>query len=330
MGIQLNILSGIFENFNIISFEYPYLLYLTIPVILFFFLKIQKKKQKKLSLNYSFSRPVPKSPILNFIFLISPILQLITVLSLILALSRPFKTIYHEKIEREGIDIMIGLDISVSMNENDFSPTRLEVAKNLAKEFILKRKNDKIGLIAFAGEPYLVSALTMDTSYLFESIRNLKIGLIKEEGTAIGDAMGMCLNQLRKEGDKQKIGILISDGNNTVGNLDPSISSDLSNYFNTKFYTIAVGSYEAKFDQVDESTLSLIAQTTQGKFFRAKDENSLESIFNEIDQLEKRQTEIVQWEEKINLGDNFIILSFVCFIIFITLKISPFGTILID
>lgn len=326
----LTVFSVLYENLNFIHFDYPYLLYLILPAIAYFFFKIQKKNLKKFSVPYGFSRPIPKSKILNGIYLVSPTLQFIALICLILALSKPYKLIQHKKIDREGVNIMIGLDASISMNENDFIPNRLEVAKNLAKEFIAKRTHDKIGLVAFAGEPYLLSPLTTDTSYLFQSINQLKIGILKEGGTAIGDAMGMCLNQLREEDSKEKIGILLSDGNNTVGNLEPAISSDLSNYFNTKFYTISVGSLEGKFDQVNETTLASIAENTHGKSFRARNQNSLESIFNEIDRLEKRDTELIQWEEKIPLWDSFILISFIAYLLFIVLKISPFGSIIID
>ncbi len=323
-------LNQLIDAIELIQFEYPYLLYLWIPPIIYFFFKIRPNNLKKSSLKYSFSRPLPENKLLKNTYFLNPLLQLATILLIIGSLAKPYRVIEHTRIEKEGLDIMIGLDISVSMNEKDFYPNRLEVAKDLAIKFIKNRKADNIGLVAFAGEPYLVSPITKDTQYLFSSIKNLKIGIIKDEGTAIGDAIGMCLNQLRQNQDNEKIGIIISDGNNTVGNLDPSTSSDLANYFNTKFYTIAVGSYQAKFDQVNEGTLSQIAQSTNGKFFRAQDENSLGLIFQEIDRIETKENKIVKWDEKIDLSYDLILIAFICFLLFLILKLSPFGTIIID
>jgi Ca-activated chloride channel family protein len=238
--------------------------------------------------------------------------------------------IKHQKKQVEGIDIALALDISSSMQTQDISPSRLETAKTMGTEFIRKRSHDPIALVAFAGAPYLASPITTDTAFLLHQLRQFQTKQIVEEGTALGDALGMCINQIRDSENPKKISILISDGNNTAGNLDPVTSAELAKNFNIKVYTIAVGSLQASTDPVDESTLREIASLTKGKFFRATNSQTLQQIFQEIDKMEASIVKTVTWEEHISLSYLFAEISLILFFISLWVRFSWIGNSLED
>lgn len=318
---------------TLFSFEWenPFFLYLLfLPLLLFVFKYwVQRNKRAKIVLNIP--KEFPENNITKLISYLPEIIQSLFIISLVIALAGPYKTVRYAENKAEGIDIAMGIDISSSMANKDVSPSRLDVAKKVALDFIKKRiEHDAFTLVAFAGEPNLVSPITQDTSYLNASIRLLKSGIIKEEGTALGDAMGTCINQLRESNNPKKIGIIISDGNNTAGNLDPEISSNLSKIFKIKFYTIAVGVEGNLLDPVDENTLRNIASQTNGKFFRANDAQSLSAIFKEIDILEKTKIKIYKWEEHIDQSQTFIIIALLLFLTNLALKLTWIGNIFED
>lgn len=313
------------------EWESPLFLYLLVlPVIVFVFKYwIQKNKRAKFTLHLA--HEFPENKITKLQSYIPEVIQSLCLLSIVIALAGPYKTVRYSENKAEGIDMAIGIDISSSMATKDVLPSRLDVAKNVALNFIQKRiKFDAFSLIAFAGVPNLVSPITQDTAYLNASIRNLKPGIIEEEGTALGDAMGACINQLRSSSNPKKIGIIISDGNNTAGNLDPEISSKLSTIFNIKFYAIAVGKDGNMLNPIDEKTLRSIALQTNGKFFRASDAQGLADVFKEIDLLEKTTIKVYKREEHVNQSQTFIVFALLLFLLNLALKLTWIGNIFED
>jgi len=257
-------------------------------------------------------------------------IESLCLLCIILAIASPYKKIIQTEIKDGGVDMVMAIDLSSSMLTQDVSPSRLQVAKNLAISFAKNRTQDQISLIAFAGSPYLASPLTSDLTYITKALSLLESRQIKEEGTALGDALGMSINQIREEKNPKKVAIVISDGNNTTGNLDPIAAASLAKSFGIKVYTIAVGSNKPSLDPVDESTLRLMAEKSNGQFYRATDSKTLSAIFKEIDFLEKTRTLKVSNEIHEDVKPIFIKLAFLFFCISILLKLTPISNILED
>jgi Ca-activated chloride channel family protein len=312
------------------DWENPYFLYL-IPlplVIIFVSSLINRRKRSKITL--SFSIPMEQNKWVRLISFIPKTSESICILCVILALSGPYKKIIHTKTKQGGVAMSIAIDLSSSMLTRDVFPSRLEVAKKLAIQFAKNRTQDQISLIAFAGSPYLASPLTSDLAFVSKALSLLKSNQIKEEGTALGDALGMSINQIRDENNPKKVTIMISDGNNTTGNLDPITAAILSKSFGIKIYTIAVGSNKPSLDPVDESTLRMIADKSNGQFYRATDSKTLNAIFKEIDFIEKSRTLQVGTEEHVDLKPIFIKLAFLFFCVTLLLKLTPISNILED
>ena len=312
------------------DWDFPFFLYLLpLPLVIFAFKKILNRNNQA-RIVMSFSKPLVQQKFIRILSFIPEILQGLCLFFVILTLASPYKKIVHSEIKKEGVEMALAIDISASMQTKDVFPSRLQVAKKLAIDFVKQRKNDRISLIAFAGAPYLASPLTPDSSYLIQALQPFESQLIREQGTALGDALGMSINQIRDEKNPKKIAILLSDGNSTAGNLDPITSAELAKSFGIKVYTIAVGSLQPSLDPVDESTLRSIAETSNGEFFRATNEQTLAQIFQEIDQLEKTRTLKIRWEEHEDLKGIFLRIAFLFFCLSLLLKISPITNILED
>ena len=306
---------------------YLYLIPLPFLIILIRLL-VKRKNQSRVVL--SFNTPLKQHKFTRFLTFLPDTILSLCMVSLILALADPYKSIYQSRVQQEGIDIAMGIDISSSMLSKDVLPSRLAVAKQTANAFILGRQFDKIALVAFAGSPYLASPITSDTGFLAHSLRALSSQQITEEGTALGDALGMCINQIREENNPKKIIILISDGNNTAGNLDPMTSAELAKTFKIKVYTIAVGNLKANIDPVDESTLRMIAEQSKGRFYRATDQQTLKKIFQEIDVMEKSRKLKVKDVKHQSAAIVFYQLAFFLFFINLLLKIIGISNTLED
>lgn len=250
------------------------------------------------------------------------ILRMLALAALIVALARPQIGEGHSEIEASGIDIVLAVDVSGSMQALDFATpeeiaTRLDIVKRTIAEFIEKRPNDRIGLVAFAKEPYLVSPLTLNHDWLVKNLDRLHIGLIQADGTAIGAAIGMSANRLRDLPSKSRIVVLLTDGEDTVGKIPPVAAAEAAKAFDVKVYTIAAGKKGdvpmPRLDEqgqiikdrsgrvviagyapsnIDEETLQEVAKVTDGKFFRATDPKQLEKIYDEIDHLEKTEVKL--------------------------------------
>lgn len=275
---------------------YPYFLYLLPLVPLLFWLRTffhRKQKQRLVITYYSITEWRDWLTLLRFV---QPICVGLAICLILVALARP--QIISERTDRfsEGIDIMLLLDISDSMLEKDLSPNRLEAAKKVARQFITGRLQDRIGIIIFAGEAVSLCPLTTDYELLYEFLNEIRPDMIPIAGTAIGSALAVAVNRMRETSGDSKVTILISDGDNTSGNLDPATAAQLARAFGVKVYTISVGNIKkvSKRDTlpnpnalVDETELQSIANLGNGKYFRATDNRALGEVFKQINQMEK-------------------------------------------
>ena len=245
----------------------------------------------------------------------------------VLALARPQSPIADLKIQTEGIDIVLSIDCSTSMLAEDFKlagrrQNRLEVVKQVVKDFIKGRQNDRIGIVAFAARAYTACPLTLDYGWLLENLERIKIGLI-EDGTAIGSGIASSLNRLNDIRAKSKVIILLTDGRNNTGKISPGVATEAARALKVKIYTIGAGTkgmapypvkdffgntvYQPAQIDIDEDTLRKIAQDSGGKYFRATDTESLREIYKEIDRLEKTIIEEKGYSEYEELFPYFLI-----------------------
>lgn len=267
----------------------------------------------------------------------------------LVALARPQIIREQREEESDGIDIMLAMDVSESMTERDLPPTRLVAARRLAQTFVDGRKNDRIGLVIFAGEAFSLCPLTTDYALINQYLGNLNDQMILTSGTAIGDALARCINRLRDRprssvdttgpGDRpngrerSKIIILLSDGDNTAGNLDPVTAARLAKAFNIRVYTVAVGQATRSptaASTVDEGVLKTIATIGNGSFFRADDTRRLQAVFARINRLEKAPVRIRAYQD---VQDYYRVYLYwgISFLLFaMLLKNTIFGNVLED
>jgi Ca-activated chloride channel family protein len=292
-------------------FKNPFMLWglLLLPVLTY--LLFGRERERTLSTPF-FAQFPSRTTMRVWIFLFARGLLVLALGLFIAAMARPQKGYIEETIETEGIDIVLTLDISSSMKAEDFKPNRLGAAKAVAKEFISGRKTDKIGLVTFSRKAVTQSPLTTDYSLLYEFIDTIEIGMIPD-GTAIGNALAESSKRLAGGKEKSKVLILLTDGINNSGEIDPITAAQAAKTLNIKIYTIGVGSmgnapypvqdqvfgtrYVSVPVQIDEEVLRTIAQITGGLYFRATDTQKLEDIYREIDQLEKSKIEIKQYRK---------------------------------
>lgn len=231
---------------------------------------------------------------------------------LVTALARPQSTSSRTDVSVEGIDIVMTMDISGSMLAEDFRPNRLEASKDVAKDFISGRPNDRIGLVVFSGESFTQCPLTTDHGVLLNLVDEIKSGMI-EDGTAIGDGLGTAVNRLKESQAVSKVIILLTDGENNRGFIDPLSAAEIAKVYNLRVYTIGVGTiglapypietpfgrqYQQMEVRIDEKLLGTIADMTGGRYFRATNKNKLEEIYQEIDKLEKSKVDVTEFKKK--------------------------------
>ena len=229
------------------------------------------------------------------------IFEFLILFLIIIALARPRKVDRLSESKIDVVDILLVLDISSSMLADDFTPNRLEVVKNTAKEFILSRNGDRLGVVVFAGQSFIQCPLTVDIDVLNNLIDEISVADREYDGTAIGMAIANATNRLRDSEAKSKIMILLSDGSNNAGEIDPPTAAMIANKFGIKIYTIAAGTDESFSripgrglirNEIDVKTLKEISAKTGGKFFRATDKEALSDIYKEIDELERSLIEV--------------------------------------
>lgn len=320
-------------NFGDVHFENPwaFLLILLIPIT-----NLLMKKFGRATMLFSTPRRFRKDVgVRVMIYLAIPYLWFAGLISLIIAAARPRSGKEMEKIYSEGIDIVIALDISGSMEAIDFKPqNRIEAAKLVARDFVRGRQNDRIGLVVFAGKAFTQCPLTVDYGMLENLIGQLKVGMI-QDGTAIGDGLIMAANRLRKSKSKSKVVILLTDGRNNTGRVEPITAANAASALGIRIYTIGMGKLgQALFPvddpiwgrryvpmdvEIDEPTLRRIAEIGDGQYFRATDTEKLRKIYDEIDKMEKSRVEVRRFKKfkelfYVPLTFGFLILAFTIFL----------------
>ena len=289
------------------SFMHPHFLWLllVLPIAWFwhYFIKNQQEVAIKISTTEGLS--TKKSLLIQvrpFLF----VLKLLALGFIIIALARPRNTQKSSFTDNtSGIDIVIATDVSGSMLATDFKPNRLEAIKEVAYNFIQKRVNDRIGLVVYAGESYTRTPVTSDKTMLLNSLKEVQYnGMVLQDGTAIGIGLGTAINRLKDSKTKSKIIILLTDGVNNLGSLDPISAAEIAKAYNIKVYTVGVGTngmanfpvakdangnivFQPQKVEIDEKLMQEIATITNGKYFRATNNKKLEAIYDEIDRLEK-------------------------------------------
>lgn len=251
------------------------------------------------------------------------VLRVLVISLLILILARPQSTNRWQEEKTEGIDIMLALDISSSMLARDFTPDRLEASKEVAMKFISGRTNDRLGLVVFAGESFTQCPLTTDHAVLMNLFNDIKSGMI-DDGTAIGEGLAIAIQRLKDSKAKSKVIILLTDGENNRGAIDPLTAAEIAATFNVKVYTIGVGTigmapypvntpfglkYQNMKVNIDEEVLTEIAKLTGGKYYRATDKDKLMRIYEEIDLLEKTKIEVKKFSKKEEKYEPFALLA---------------------
>lgn len=296
---------------NNVTFAYPWILYFLILIPLMALWYWFRGRKLQTSINYSslniFSGLKPTWR--ERLKYLPNILRMLAVALLIIALARPQNFQSGENVYSEGIDIAMVLDISGSMLAEDLKPNRLDAAKGVIDEFIQARTSDRIGLVVFARDAFTQCPLTIDYSVLRNLLSEIKSGMI-EDGTAIGNAIANGVNRLKDSKAKSKVMILLTDGVNNAGEVDPISAAQIAKTFNIRVYTIGVGTrgeapypvqtpfgirYQMVPVEIDENVLKQIAETTNGEYFRATDTQKLKEIYNTIDKLEKTKLEIISY-----------------------------------
>jgi len=298
-----------------ITFHNPNLLYLLLLLIPMTAWYIWKQNNIQASLRISSLNGFAKAPRTYKYYLrhLPVILRNLALAALIVALARPQSTDNWTNTSTEGIEIVIALDISGSMLAEDFKPNRLEAAKQDAIKFISGRPNDRIGLVVFAGESFTQCPLTTDHAVLINLIKDVKQGMI-EDGTAIGLGLANAVSRLKDSDAKSKVIILMTDGVNNQGEIPPLTAAEIAKTFGIRVYTIGVGSrgtapypvtdmfgrkrYQQMEVEIDEDVLTQIAHLTDGRYFRAVNNQRLEDIYKEIDKLEKSKIEVKEYSKK--------------------------------
>jgi Ca-activated chloride channel family protein len=300
-----------FNAWKDMYFVNPWVLWL-LPVLLifagFWFYFAYKKNYAAFSISNSYGLVAQESWRVKALPLL-PILRFLALTCILLAFARPQSQAIDQKSNTMGIDLIISMDVSSSMLAQDFNPNRLEVAKNVASQFIAQHPNDRIGLVIYGSESFTQVPLTNDHKIVQSQLAKIQYGLL-EDGTAIGMGLGTAVNRLKDSEAKSKVIILITDGVNNSGIIDPITATETAIQMGIKVYTIGIGTQGeaympytlpdgsteyANFPvNIDEKLLNEIANTTGGKFFRATNKSALENIYNEIDAMEKTRLQSLQ------------------------------------
>ena len=298
------------SNYTFVNSEFFYLLILPLVVLIWYVLK---HKNTSSAILFSNTESINKKPTIKQRLRHLPYLLKIGAASLlIIAMARPQSSTNWEESITEGIDIVLTMDISGSMLAQDLKPNRLEASKNVAMDFISKRINDRVGLVIFAGESFTQCPLTTDHNVLINLFKDVKSGMV-DEGTAIGMGLATAVNRLKDSEAVSKVIILLTDGVNNSGMLPPLTAAEIAEKFGIRVYTIGVGTegfapypfqtpfgiqYQDVEVKIDEKTLQDIATLTDGKYFRATNNNSLKEIYKDIDVLEKSKIEVTEFHKR--------------------------------
>ena len=322
--------------FHNITFAHPWLLLLLVVVPLMVAWYISRHKRIKAPLHIpSIEMFGQESPSLRLrIYHLRFVLRCIAVTLLVVALARPQSKLSREEMEIEGIDIVLAVDVSGSMKGEDFKPNRLEAAKEVALKFIEGRKSDRIALVEFAGEAFTQTPLTIDHNVLNRQLSAMRTGML-EDGTAIGDGLATAINRIKDSKAVSKVIILLTDGVNNRGSIDPETAAELAKEYGIRLYTIGVGSrgdvlYHDEYGRpfhsradLDETLLRQMAQNTDGgNYYRATDKNSLSEIFSQIDKIEKTRIDVTQYSQTKEEFKLFLLLALLALALELLLRID--------
>jgi len=302
--------------------QWLWLLLLLIPVIGYYVWKYYSRKEPSLTFSDTSGLKDLPGNWRSYGIWLAPALQCIAFVLIVLAMARPqYKNTTVER-NAEGIDIVLDIDISTSMKAEDLKPNRLEAAKNVAKDFINKRVSDRIGLVLFARKSFTLVPPTLDYDLVKRLLGDVEMGVV-EDGTAIGMGIATAVNRLKKSQAKSKVIILLTDGQNNSGEIDPVTAADLAKTYGIKIYTIGAGTrgtapypvkdpifgnrYQNVKVNIDEKMLTKIANMTGGEYFRATDTKKLKNIYDQIDKLEKTKIDEVIYTDYKDLYARFLL-----------------------
>jgi Ca-activated chloride channel homolog len=329
-----------FEGLTFKNPEFFYLLLVIVPMTAWY---IFRQKRNTASIRISSTAPVIKTPksIRHYLRHLVFVLQMLAIAAFTVVLARPQSSTDFENVTTEGIDIVISLDISTSMLAKDFSPDRLEAAKNVAMEFISGRQYDRIGLVVFAGEAFTQVPLTTDRAVLLNLFQDIQTGMI-EDGTAIGNGLATAVSRLKDSDAISRVVILLTDGENNSGEIAPLTAAEIARTFGIRVYTIGVGTvgtapypvqtpYGTQLRdievKIDEEMLQKIASITDGRYFRATSNTKLEEIYQEIDLLEKSKIEVREFSRRSEEFMPFALAGILLLVLSLLLRTTVFRSI---
>ena len=318
-------------------FEYPYLLWLLVlPVLLLALYLYRELKERDPHLRVSTITPWESGgkSILGIVRHLPEALRLAALCLLIVCIARPRSKTEMERVDTEGIDIVLAVDVSTSMLARDFKPDRLSAAKDISIEFIAQRPSDRMGIVVFAGESYTQCPLTTDRATLINLMKEVQTGLI-EDGTAIGNGLATAVARMKDSDAKSRVIILLTDGVNNRGEVDPSMAAEIAKTYGIRVYTIGVGREgEAPYPvqtpwgpdvqmmkvEIDEPLLKQIAAETDGKYFRADDNTKLAEIYSEIGKMEKTRTTVDSFPIYKDLFPKYAVWILVCLLLEVLIR----------
>ncbi len=313
-------------------FEYPYLLFLLlIPILLVLrYLWIELKDRRvHLRVSRLDAWKAGGRSVLEIVRHLPFVLRTAALCLIIVAIARPRSSTQMEKIDTEGIDIVFAMDVSTSMLARDFTPDRLSAAKDIAIEFIAQRPSDRMGIVVFAGESYTQCPLTTDRATLINLMKEVQTDLI-EDGTAIGNGLATAVARMKDSDAKSRVVILLTDGVNNRGEIDPAMATEIAKTYGIRVYTIGVGAngtapYPVQTPwgiemqnvpvEIDEALLQGIADGTGGRYFRATDNTKLQEIYAEIGQMEKTRTSVDSFPVYKDLFKNYALAALLCLLL---------------
>ena len=313
-------------------FEYPALLWLlVIPAFMlvhYVYIEVSGRRPHLRVPDIKFWKAGGRS-VLGVIRHLPFLLRTIALVMIIIAIARPRSPTKMDKIDTEGIDIVLAMDVSTSMLARDFTPDRISAAKDIAIEFISQRPSDRMGIVVFAGESYTQCPLTTDRATLINLMKEIETGLI-EDGTAIGNGLATAVARMQNSDAKSRVVILLTDGVNNSGEITPQTAADIAKTYGIRVYTIGVGAngtapYPVMTPwgvqmqnvevEIDENLLKNIAETTGGRYFRATDNTKLSEIYSEINKMEKARTTIDSFPIYKELFTGFALIALACLLL---------------
>lgn len=313
-------------------FEYPGLLWLlAVPALLvahYIYIELAGRRPHVRVSDIRMWKAGGKT-VMNVLRHVPMVLRTVALVMVVIAMARPRSSSKMDRIDTEGIDIVLDMDVSTSMLARDFTPDRISAAKDIAIEFISQRPSDRIGIVVFAGESYTQCPLTTDRATLINLMKEIQTGLI-EDGTAIGNGLATAVARMQGSDAKSRVVILLTDGVNNSGEITPQTAAEIAKTYGVRVYTIGVGANgTAPYPmmtpwgvqmqnvevEIDEDLLKSIAETTGGRYFRATDNTKLSEIYSEINKMEKARTTVDSFPVYKELFTGFALVALVCLLL---------------